>query len=153
SLAVERLPLADLQERVCSQFGLHPRPELHVTLGYIGDAEHEPLESLARELAPLAREPLDTFAVTGLGGAVEGGAPIAPGTSLADLEGRSRVLWWAVERTDALRRAYDFLLDAVRKVGLSDQFFAAELDPHITIGSDPKDWDVHGVPKLATFGP
>lgn len=151
SLAVERLPLADLQERVCKQFGLHPRPELHVTLGYIGDAEHPQLEALARELAPLAREPLATLAISGLGGALEGGAPMAPDAPPAQLGGRSRVLWWAIERGDALRRAHALLRAAVRKVGLSDQFFPAEFFPHITVGSEPKNWDVHDVPKLATL--
>jgi adenylylsulfate kinase len=159
SLAVERLSLAEFQEQVCSRFGLRPRPELHVTLGYIGEAEHGPLEALARELAPLAHEQPGTPTVTGLGGAVEGGAPITPETTTADLDGRSRVLWWAVERTDALLRAHDVLRDAVRKVGLSDRFFPTEYYPHITVGSlsgagepDPKSWDVHDVPKLATLG-
>src|SRR5688500_15887240 len=150
SLAVERLPLADLQDRVCAQFGLHPRPELHVTLGYIGDAEHARLESLARELAPLAREPLDALTVSGLGGLVEGGSQIAPDTPPAELGGRSRVLWWAVERNDALQRAHALLRDAVRKVGLSDQFLPAEFFPHITVGSEPTGWDAHDVPKRAT---
>src|SRR5207302_9424890 len=119
--------------------------------------------------------PLDTLAVTGLGGAFQEVPsakpegfdrvgpdhirPITPDASSTDLEGRPRVLWWAVERTDALLRAYNVLLDAVRKVGLSDQFLPAEYYPHVTLGSfsganasEPKSWDVHGVPKLATVG-
>ncbi len=160
SLAVERVPLKALQDEVCSHFGLHPRPELHVTLGYIGDAEHEALEALARELAPLAHEPLGTLAVAGTGGAIEGGTLIAPDTALADLGNRSRVLWWAVERSPALQRAHDAVRAAARTVGLSDQFFSAEYYPHITIGSfsgpdepDPRSWDVYDAPKSATYGP
>ena len=156
-LAVERPPLAALQEEVCSRFGLVPRPELHVTLGFVGEAEREAAEALARELAGLGREPLGALTIAGTGGAVEGGAPITSDVPPGD--DRSRVLWWAVERSAALLRAHATLRAAVRKVGLSDRFFPPEYFPHITVGSfsgpgeeDPKSWDVHGAPKLATLG-
>ncbi len=164
SLALDRLPLLRLQERVCARFELTPRAELHVTLGYIGDAEPEPLAALARELAPLAREPLAALAVVGLGGAFADGSgrtpSLAPDVPAAEWAGRSRVLWWAVERSDALTHAFAVVRDAIRAVGLSDKYLPQEFYPHITVGSfsgpdapDPRSWDVHDVAKLATLGP
>lgn len=148
------------QRETCAWFGLTPRAELHITLGYIGDAQEEQLAALARELAGLAREPFGTLALAGTGGAVldERVSPghvrqLTPEVTSTELEGRSRVLWWAVEPNEALSRARNVLREAIRCVGLSDKFLQVEFYPHVTLGSqDPRDWDVHGVPKLATLG-
>src|SRR5262249_1543161 len=85
--------------------------------------------------------------------------PITPDTTAVELDGRSRVLWWAVEPSAALTRARDALRDSMKAVGLSDQFLPKDFYPHVTIGSfsgpgaaDARIWDVHSVPKLATIG-
>lgn len=166
SLALDHVPLLPLQRQVCSRFDLCPRAELHITLGYIGEADEVPLVRLASALAELRREPLGTLAISGTGGAFEDTRvapnhirPITPDTTAAELEGKSRVLWWAVEPTAALTRACDALRNALKAVGLSDQFLPAEFFPHVTVGSfsgpgapDARIWDVHAVPKLATLG-
>jgi adenylylsulfate kinase len=161
SLALDHLPLMPLQRRACERFGLTPRPELHVTLGYIGDAEDEPVAHLARELAALVREPLESLAVAGTGGAFQNEriTSITPDTTAAELENKSRVLWWAIEPNEALTRARDMLRAAMLRVGLSDRFLPDEFFPHVTLGSfsgpnvpDPRSWDIHDVPKSATLG-
>jgi adenylylsulfate kinase len=163
SLGLDHRPLLPFQWQVCTRFALVPRPELHLTLGYIGEAEDQPLIALARELAVLAREPLGTLAVTGTGGAFEDEPdhvrPVGSGTTTGELGNRSRVLWWAVEPCEVIARARSTLHGALARVGLSTRFLAEEFFPHVTIGSfsgpgvpDQRVWDVHGVPKLATLG-
>jgi adenylylsulfate kinase len=160
-LVIDHLPVLTLQRHACERFALGPRAELHVTLGYLGEAEDQPLTALARELAVLVGEPLTTLTVTGLGGAFEDGPghvrPIGSGTPPEELSGRSRVLWWAIEPGPALARAQSVLHAALPRVGLSTKFLPAEFYPHVTLGSfsapgAPHPWDVHGVPKLATLG-
>jgi adenylylsulfate kinase len=166
SLSLDHLPLIHLQQQVCARFDLTARPELHITLGYLGEVEKEPLIALTRELAVLVREPLGTLGITGSGGAFADDRltpnhirPIGSDTKTAELSGRSRVLWWAVEATEALLRAHRVLREALARVRLSTRSLPAEFYPHVTIGSfsgpgaeDPRSWDVHGVPKLATLG-
>ncbi len=166
SLSLNHLSLKSLQDEVCRHFGLVARAELHVTLGYLGEAEDEPLALLARELSVLTREPLHTLPISGLGGAYwdDRVAPghirsLTPDATPEEMGRRSRVLWWAVEPTEALVRSREVLREAIRRVGLSDRFLVAEFFPHVTVGSfsgsgeeDSRIWNVYDVPKLPTLG-
>lgn len=163
AVALEHLPLLDAQRRACERFDLDPRSELHVTLGYLGDVEAETLARLACDLAPLAREPLERLALTGTGGVYRTDpaslAPITDATTPADVAGKSRVVWWAVQQSDALRRCRRALLDAATRLGLDTRFLTGEYHPHVTIGSasgpevtDPRPWDAHGIAKGPTLG-
>lgn len=63
--------VADLQAKVCRQLDLIPRPELHVTFGYLGAAEPDKVRQLGEQLAPLTPSSFGSLKVLGLGGAVQ----------------------------------------------------------------------------------
>ncbi len=166
SLAIRSLPLAFAQEQVCSRYKLTPRSELHITLGYLGEAEDEQLASLARELAGLRRERFGMLRITGTGGVIQDDriavgqiSSITQDTTAEEWDGCSRVLWWAVEPSEPLMMSWEVLREAILCVGLSDQCLPVDYYPHITVGSfsgpeanDQRIWDVHDIAKLPTLG-
>jgi adenylylsulfate kinase len=130
-------------------------------LGFIGEAEDEPLAALSRELAALSGEPLGTLKIFGTGGVFQETRAAAPrlvpityARDPASFAGCPRVLWWAVEPGEALLRCHEALKRALARVGISAAL-PAEFYPHVTIGSGPSEsrfWDVHDIEKIPTLG-
>ncbi len=151
------------QQEVCQRLGLIPRPELHVTLAYLGEVEFGRLAAFHAGL--MASEiPWEDIRlrITGLGAALEDGA--GPRVALKEEELRSspvrpRVVWWSIELSKALATLRQQVLSAIQQAGIADTFIRSNFWPHVTLGSaGPADagdwamWDDHTVEKVATLG-
>ena len=112
---------------------LHPDPELHLTLAYLGQADEDTLTALAEALRRNPAAELAALAIHGTGGA------FTP---------EGRVVWWSVAPTDALLACRDHTVAEAEKLGFR---IRALFSPHITVGSDPDLWDLHDIPKPANL--
>lgn len=161
SLAVP--PAGDLlaiQREVCGRYALIPRPEVHLTIAFLG-------KNTARRLVDLVGTLLDDvpgpeFArirVDGLGGAYEraGELRLIRGEAPQELANDPRVLWLAAATSPELKTFRDRVIRAAAAVGITTPV-PPDFFPHLTLGSaGPPDrgnwtlWDVHTVPKRATI--
>lgn len=155
--------VADLQAKVCRQLDLIPRPELHVTFGYLGAAEPDKVRQLGEQLAPLTPSSFGNLKVLGLGGAVQeddGAVKLLRETAEPAWRPYPRVLWWAVENREEMIRFRDALIAAAIGLGLDKTFLRPRFTPHITLGSNGPSvpgrdwslWDVHEVDKEPSLG-
>lgn len=151
SLALDDPALFEAQRALCSRLGLRPRPELHLTLLYLGEVERALLDPLASALR--ARfDRWDSLAprVLGVGGSGEG--DLLVDEALAR-EAIPRVAWWSVEGGEALGALRAALIDACASLGVEARGASELFSPHVTLGSEgpPEDpasiWDRHGILK------
>ncbi|HSN99751.1 MAG TPA: adenylyl-sulfate kinase [Candidatus Nanopelagicales bacterium] len=162
SIALRPDAHAAAQRSLCDRLGLVARPELHLTLAYLGDIE---VPRLLRLHADLMQAGLDWGALrlraVGLGAAVGEEAPrpcacLDEALPAADLP---RVAWWAVEPAEALLRLQEAVVEVVRRAGLPADRIEGHYWPHITLGSagpagrDWSRWDVHAFAKTACLEP
>jgi 2'-5' RNA ligase len=158
SLAFAEGALALRQATLCRRWGLTPRPELHLTLFYLGETDPEPLEVLATALRGLG-DAWATLAlrVTGVGAAVGS----EPRLVLHEEELRApgelhRVAWWSVDGGEALQALRARVRTCVEGAGLSASQAGAIFWPHVTLGSTNPEapgepWDQHVLPKEASL--
>ena len=146
--------ITDLQAEVCRKFDLIPRPELHVTFGYLGFVEPDKVRELGEQLAPLAPASFETVKVLGLGGAIK----LLRDASEEAWKPYPRVLWWAVEKREEMVRFREEFIAAAIGLGLDKTFLRPRFPPHITLGSNGPSgrdwslWDVHEVDKEPSLG-
>jgi adenylylsulfate kinase len=134
--SVSSIALLDTQAAICSELGHDPRPELHVTVGFLGGVTRAQAETFAVALRPqLPSRTRDPLRVTGLGK--------APG------EKDEEVAWLALEPDERLLAVREKTVAVLREQKL-DRFVRPEFYPHITLGSrGPGIWDRHDLPKTA----
>lgn len=150
--------LSSQQRELCQPFELLARPELHLTLGYIGDCLAERILVLGEELRMLRPPNVGSLTVLGVGGAIRDDAGrsqlLRPGD---DWTTKPRVLWWAVEPHEDLIGFRNAMIAAVISLGLTSTYLRPTYKPHVTVGSagpGGQDWslfDLHDIPKDATL--
>jgi adenylylsulfate kinase len=164
SLSLDHIALSEAQAMVCADYQLRPRPELHITLGFLGEVEDELLAALSRELSKLSQEAVQNLTLKGLGGVyqkiTDGKTEllaITDETSNEELRLCSRVLWWVVEANEALLRCQTIVKASLEKLNIPAELHGP-YSPHITIGSfssttesNPKLWDVYDIEKTKTL--
>jgi adenylylsulfate kinase len=155
-LSIQHQPLLAAQQSICERFGLIPRAELHITLGFLGEVPDRSLLALAQTLSPLTEQAPTTLSIEGAGGLYKGArglSSLVDATPMQDLTTAPRVLWWTL--TDAsLYRYRRALEEALSTLGISEQFLVKPFSPHITIGSfsgSHKPWDVYAFEKKTTL--
>lgn len=152
--------LRALQHEVCAAYRCLPRPELHVTVGYLGCCERRVANAIAAELSLLAPTALCVLETDGVGGAVRDpdgqSRPIAPDGAFDPAQ--PRVLWLAVRLTNELLTFRNAFIAVATIVGADTSYIRPTFWPHVTLGSagpdDGADWsgfDLHDVPKIATL--
>jgi 2'-5' RNA ligase len=154
------LPVLDEQAVICRQYGLIPRPELHLTFGFLGTMLPDSVARLGEVLTRDWAFHFDSLEVLGFGGAFLYRDSISTWESLGALDPRdvTRVFWWALMKTEALVRIRNHFEACLLEVGLTSPSLTTPFYPHVTIGSAGPThdrtstyelWDVHTVPKLA----
>ncbi len=138
--SVSSIALLDAQAAICSELGLDPRRELHVTVGFLGGVTRAQVDAFAKALRPrLPSRTRDPLRVVGLGK--------APG------EKGEEVAWLALEPDERLLAVREKTVAVLREQKL-DGFVRPDFYPHITLGSrGPGTWDRHDVPKTANVRP
>jgi hypothetical protein len=152
--------LRDLQQEICAAYQCTRRPELHVSLGYLGNCPRSAANIITTELSLLAPDALGVLEIYGVGGALRD----AEGQShLLELDGdlaltRPRVLWLAVLVTNELVAFRNAFIAATTTVDVDISYLRPIIWPHATLGSagpdDGADWsrfDLQDVPKIASL--
>lgn len=151
--------LVQARARVCSQLGLLPRSEAHVTLAHLGRLESAELDELCAGLLPSLDDALVSLQVVGVGAAYEPAdgvvALVQPGR-LQDALPHACVAWWAVAPSPALTTLRDAAIGLLARLGKPvdpTQPFC----PHVTLGSRGRpgiaaaDFDLFTVAKASTL--
>jgi 2'-5' RNA ligase len=154
SLAFVDEALALRQAALCRRWGLTPRPELHLTLLYLGDVPPELLYTLGEALRPLSPDwPSLVLRVTGVGAAAGHEAPrlLHDEDALLGAVDEHRVAWWSIDGGVALQALRTRVLSCCEGAGVSiDPVRASFFSPHLTLGSaapDGEPWDQHVLAK------
>ena len=157
--AIERTPdVLALQEQICTEYGLVPRGELHLTLGFVGKLTQDQLDALARRITEESPPALSVLVPIGLGGAFETDGKPHPWNELSDRNPLTvaRVLWWAIRRDLEILRLREILATAVNDLQIPYPSGTQPFSPHATLGSagpqgsqqqDFALWDVHTLTK------
>jgi 2'-5' RNA ligase len=158
SLAFAEGALALRQATLCQRWGLTPRPELHLTLLYLGEIDPELLSALSEALRSLSLDWSSlVLRVTGVGAAANREAPrlLREEDALLDAVDEHRVAWWSVEGGVALQALRARVLSCCEGEGVSiDPARTSFFWPHLTLGSaapDGEPWDQHVLPKEASL--
>ena len=154
SLAFLDEALALRQVALCRRWGLTPRPELHLTLLYLGDVPPELLYTLGEALRALSPDwPSLALRVTGVGAAANHEAPrlLHDEDALLDAVEEHRVAWWSVDGGDVLQALRARVVACCEGNGVFvDPVRASFFSPHLTLGSaapDGEPWDQHVLAK------
>lgn len=151
--------LVSVQKDICKEFGLIPRPEFHVTFGFLGEVSERRIKELGEVLSSHVPNDLHTINLLGVGGAFddEGKIRLINQESKELVQNKPRVFWLQVERTDSIYQLRMTLAEKAREIGLDASKVTSNYFPHITLGSagptasDYTLWDVHTVPKTNTY--
>ena len=148
---------AEFQSEFCKKYDLIARNEIHVTLGFIGEAEKEHICALVNNLKSLFDEQSFRFKINGIGGAtvIDTQNTLITNEFLKEKKIHSpRVFWFSIDLSEELKRSRLLLSAEVKGVGLDNSKITEYFCPHITIGSngpagdrDWSLWDVHNVNK------
>lgn len=147
--------LTSQQHALCSQWKLTPRPELHVTLLYLGDIELPKLMALHTTLSQWDRWKDLQLHVTGIGAAFHQES-LQLATSVHEFStvaNASRVAWWSIEKNELLLELRQWAIDLCQREGLLVDQPNENYFPHVTLGSSTPEgdpfWDQHKLPKEA----
>jgi 2'-5' RNA ligase len=162
SAAIELIPeIRQEQIAICEQFQLIPRPELHLTFGFIGGMSEDKIAKLGQLLTQRCHFDIRVLNILGVGGAFKRQNSEAIFTwdllRSQELSEVTRVCWWTVEKTDPLNNIRTALFNALEELGLNSPNMGTDFFPHLTLGSngpatdlanDYSLWDVHTVAKV-----
>ncbi len=157
---VPTVPLCELQRGVCAKYSCTPRPELHVTIGYLGSCSYSSASIIAEALRQWAPQTFHVLETSGVGGAMldSTGQPqlFKPSTDLVLMS--PRVIWLTLLPTDELMTLRKELIVAAHSAGADPTYMQSTFFPHMTLGSagpgEPTDWsrfDIHNLPKIASL--
>lgn len=155
------LDLITIQEYICEQQQLNPRPEFHITFGFFDKIKPSLVESIGNLMIPFIHEEFESVTINGIGGAYQdiNKKPHYIKSHLTSYINYPRVFWLSVFCSNSMIEFRNNLISNSISLGLPLNYLRPTFFPHITLGSNgPKNsdsdwalWDLHGIEKKSSI--